>query len=100
MKTIFHVLLSILLISSCSRPNITNDVKINQVESNYPIVLKLREDGTVWAIFFPLAFKISKRTLSKVYLSNPSYLQFDDHGEWLPTVSLLFYREDFLKSKI
>lgn len=94
MKTIFYILLSLLLISSCSTLNITNDVKISQVESNYPIVLKLREDGTVWAIFFPLVFKMSKRTLSKVRLSNPNYLRFNEHGEWLPTVSLLFYRED------
>lgn len=78
-----------MIIASCSTTNITNDVKIDQVESNYPIVLKLREDETVWAMFFPLAFKISKQTSSKVRLSNPNYLRYNKFGEWLPTLSLL-----------
>ena len=94
MKLIIYILLGSLILTSCSTANITKDVKIYQVESNYPTILKVREDGTAWAIFFPFVFKISKRTLSKVRLSNPSYLRFDKFGEWLPTTSLLYLQKD------
>lgn len=83
-----------LIVVSCVSPNFSDNVVIRQTESDYPVVIKLCEEGRVWAIFFPLAFKVSKRTLSKVHFSNPSYLRFNMLGEWIPTTSLLFFHKD------
>lgn len=94
MKRILLILFSVSVLVSCSKVNITKDVKINQVESDYPVILNPGKDGTVYSIFFPLAFKISKRTLNKVRLSKPTYLRFDEFGEWIPTASFLYYSED------
>ena len=90
MKKILLIIISALILVSCSKVNVVDDIEINQIKSNYPVILKLREDGTACATMFPLAFNLSKKTLRKIRISDPSNFF---HVGPLPTTKKLFLKD-------
>lgn len=66
MKTINLILLS-LLFSACASSNIEDIVTIKQIEAMQPVVLRLNQDkSAVFAMSYPLVYKIRKNTLKEV----------------------------------
>lgn len=94
MKRILLIIISALILVSCSKVNVVDDVEINQIKSNYPIILIPRqEDRTIWAIVLPLAFTVRKKVFREIDFRDPYYMRIDKFGELVTTNNMLYLKE-------
>ena len=71
MKKILITLSTILILCGCVS---SDKININQISSEYPIVLKKgRNSNKITAVKIPLVFEVSKKSFKKVQLANEGY---------------------------
>lgn len=97
------VLSTILIVFLCGCAS-GNKVNINQISSEYPIVLKKgRGSDKVSAVKIPLAFEISKESLKKVQLANEGYWynnKYFRRDSWGAGITTFHVENNTLKANI
>ena len=82
-----------LLFSACASSKIEDVVTIRQIEATQPVVLRLNEDkSAVFAMSYPLAYKIKKNTLKEICAFGCNYY-FNVEALSSGTGGCLFYIE-------
>lgn len=87
MKKLGHIILLIFVIPLCSFNSIEDSVKVAQIASDYPIIVRSNRDDGFFRISYPLVYRIHNSSTKiytirvRYYYGNPSY-SFTLKDEW------------------
>ena len=101
MKKILITLSTILILCGCVS---SDKININQISSEYPIVLKKgRNSNKITAVKIPLVFEVSKKSFKKVQLANEGYWynnKYFKRNTWGASVTTFHVKNNTLKENI
>lgn len=104
MKKISPVILIILVILFCSFNSIGDSIKVEQVASDYPILVRKSNNG-IFRISYPLVYRIhnssTKRYRIRVnyYYGNPPY-SYSLTSEWSPVIVLRNFNNEIVRERM